>query len=340
MKCPLLKQLPPPPVGRSGWPWTEETPGLPDRMPDGQPWPRISIVTSSFNRREFIEETIRAVILQGYPNLEYLIVDGGSTDGTLGVIKKYQPFLSWFVSEKDSGEYQAVNKGFWRAKGDIVTFNSSDDIYLPGTFADVAEHYGSDTTIGAVVGGFQRMDASSSPTGESIPATMNWKTPVDLTTVPMSAWRLHQQACFYTSTALRAVGNYVREDLRYTGDRDLLYRVCGQFRISLSPKVYARFRVHPGSLSSGSSHQKYRTNAEYAGLHFVFRDDGMDGTRWKNGYRFLAKAHLNLARGSGASLERMCALFFAIKCAPSVLLTRSFWKTCAGFARRKASGVS
>ena len=115
MRCSTLAELPPPPPGKTGWPWTEESPRLADMMHDGQPWPRVSIVTPSYNQAEYIEETIRPVLLQGYPDLEYIVIDGGSTDGSVEIIRTYAPWLTYWVSEPDRGQTYAINKGWMRA---------------------------------------------------------------------------------------------------------------------------------------------------------------------------------------------------------------------------------
>ena len=124
-----LNDLPAPPPGKVGWPWTKQSDPVGDRMADGSEWPRISIVTPSYNQGQFIEETIRSVLLQGYPNLEYIIIDGGSTDQTLDVIKSYETWLSFWCSEPDNGQTDAINKGFGYCKGDIFTWLNSDDVY-------------------------------------------------------------------------------------------------------------------------------------------------------------------------------------------------------------------
>ena len=126
----MLKQLPPPPPDKKGWPWTDEFPVLPLLMPDGSEWPKISIVTPSYNQGEFIEETIRSILLQNYPNLEYIVIDGGSTDNSVEIIKKYGRRIHYWVSEEDKGQYDAINKGFSLSTGEIMLWMNSDDMLV------------------------------------------------------------------------------------------------------------------------------------------------------------------------------------------------------------------
>jgi len=140
MRCPQIDELPPPPAGKTGWPWTEASPRLADRAPDGSAWPRISIVTPTFNHVRYIEQTIRTVLLQGYPDLEYLVIDGGSTDGTVDVIRKYEPWIARWVSEPDRGQSHAINKGLAAATGRWATWLCSDDLFLPGALSTVARY--------------------------------------------------------------------------------------------------------------------------------------------------------------------------------------------------------
>jgi glycosyltransferase involved in cell wall biosynthesis len=102
-------------------------------------YPKISIVTPSFNQGKFLEETICSVISQGYPNLEYIIIDGGSTDGSLEIIKNYSGQFAFWASEKDSGQYHAIQKGFEKSTGEIMTYLNSDDVLTRGSLFTVAQ---------------------------------------------------------------------------------------------------------------------------------------------------------------------------------------------------------
>jgi hypothetical protein len=128
MRCPSLAELPPPPPAKKGWPWTLESSRLPSQVCDEHSWPRITVITPSFNQGRFIEETIRSVLLQGYPDLEYLVLDGGSTDNSVEIIEKYSPWLTYWVSEPDSGQSDAINRGLHRASGLFATWINSDDM--------------------------------------------------------------------------------------------------------------------------------------------------------------------------------------------------------------------
>ncbi len=141
MRCPTLAELPPPPASKTGWPWTEETPALPDTTPDGKPWPRFSIVTPSYNQADFLEETIRATLLQGYPDLEYIVVDGGSKDGSVEIIRRYEKWLAHWESEPDRGQTHAINKGFARATGEVCAYINSDDFHAKGAYQLVAQDF-------------------------------------------------------------------------------------------------------------------------------------------------------------------------------------------------------
>ncbi len=115
-------------------------------------YPKITIVTPSYNQGEFIEKTITSVLNQNYPDLEYIIIDGGSTDNSVEIIKKYAKYLTWWVSEKDRGQSHAINKGFERATGELLGWLNSDDYFLDGALIKLAKAYMEDVSVGVVRG--------------------------------------------------------------------------------------------------------------------------------------------------------------------------------------------
>ena len=144
MNCPTLNELPAPPRSRFGWPWTEESARLSNEAAAAGSLPVISVITPSYNQGNYLEETIRSVLLQGYPKLEYIIMDGGSKDESIEIIKKYSPWLSHWVSEPDAGQSDAINRGLHKATGEFATWINSDDLLCKNALSNHATQVGFD----------------------------------------------------------------------------------------------------------------------------------------------------------------------------------------------------
>ncbi len=148
-------------LGSRGWIWIEQESVSRVGPPDGDSWPRVSIVTPSFNQAQFLEETIRSVLLQDYSNLEYIVIDGGSTDGSLEIIRKYANQLAFWVSEQDQGQSDAINKGLAKATGEIVAYLNSDDLYCPHAIRRAVEFLTAHPDVGIIYGDFSVVDETS-----------------------------------------------------------------------------------------------------------------------------------------------------------------------------------
>ena len=209
-----LSELPAPPPDRTGWPWTEASPPLPAKAPCGVSWPRISIVTPSFNQGIYLEETIRSVLLQGYPNLEYHIMDGGSTDGSVAIIRKYGDWLAGWVSEKDHGQSDAINKGFARSDGEIFNWLCSDDFLTKDAIASVGREFSGDDGCDVLAGAcFCQYDDEP----ERSRARSAWVDGWTKTPYHAAIW---QPSCYFRRSLVER-SELVRTDLHYCMDREL-----------------------------------------------------------------------------------------------------------------------
>lgn len=253
MRCPTLSQLPPPsPRVKDSWPWKEETRQLPDVMPDGYCWPKVSIVTPSYNQGEFIEETIRSILLQGYPNLEYIIIDGGSSDGSLDIIKKYKQWLAYWVSEPDRGQAHAINKGFTIATSSLIGWINSDDLLLPGSlhlFA-VAHRKHPDSILTGDVDHGTATEKGWSTKHISRSKGLEFRNSVEFWNERMTCT---QPGTLFPTALLHQVG-FLDETLRFAFDYDLMCRVLMNAPVQYLGTTVARFRLHAKSKTVSEGH--------------------------------------------------------------------------------------
>jgi glycosyltransferase involved in cell wall biosynthesis len=240
MRCPDLDELPAPAQGREGWPWTETSPRLPDTGPDGQPSPRITVVTPSFNQGAFLEETIRSVLLQGYPDLEYIVVDGESHDGSVDITRKYEPWLAHWVSESDRGQVDAINKGLARATGVVFNWINSDDLLVRGVLGTVARAFdGADMVVGTCL----HFGDGFSPT---LVKSRNL-TARDLVLRHPGDAVFQQPATWLEREKLGEAGG-LDPQFHFAFDLDMMIRYLYRFpRVSYLEATLARFRRHEAS---------------------------------------------------------------------------------------------
>ena len=195
-------------------------------LPPGQSWPKISIVTPSFNQGPYLEKTIRSVLLQGYPNLEYIIIDGGSTDQSVEIIKRYEPWLTYWVSEKDRGQSHAINKGFKHATGELLGWLNSDDWYTEGALFNLASEYIKDPSVGGVFGLGHIVDSYGKVVFETkIPEV----TPENLFEWFTGGAEFMQPSCLFTRQAWLECGP-LAEDLHYAMDLDLWIKISKKYK--------------------------------------------------------------------------------------------------------------
>ena len=284
--------------------------------------PKISIVTPSFNQGRFLEETILSVLNQKYPNLEYIVIDGGSKDETVEVIRRYEDRLAYWTSEKDRGQVHAINKGLERVTGDIAAFVNSDDVYLPGTFNAIADF-------------FEQHPKSHWVCGDTIMFGEGHETQLIRAVVPKSAahclswaYKAPQPGHFWKTDLIRAG---FQECWPYDFDHDMYIRLLlAGYKCEYLPLPFAGYRLHAVSKTVAEGH-KQTEEFDRIAEHYESQLRGGD-RRWCKATRFLRRSYQ--ASEEGRSREGAQWLWRALLTHPESLAQRPFWGTF-----RRLSGI-
>lgn len=239
-----LKDLPPPPPGKSGWPWTTHNKLLAKKMPDGSEWPRLTIVTPSYNQGKFLEATIRSVLLQGYPNLEYIIIDGGSTDNSVETIKKYENYLFYWHSQKDKGQADAINQGLERSNGEILGWINSDDVYVKGTFYKIVKTFHFHPAYTVVHGNRILINERGDVTGWIALPPFEPKTLI---------YNVCSETAFWKQAAMKEVG-LLKTSLQFAIDLEFFGRLYHSGKFLKLNDYLGYFRCYPETKSSTIAH--------------------------------------------------------------------------------------
>jgi glycosyltransferase involved in cell wall biosynthesis len=277
--------------------------------------PKISIVTPSFNQGQFLEETILSVFNQNYPNLEYIVIDGGSKDDSVEIIRRYGDGIAYWVSEPDRGQVHALNKGLEKATGDIFAFINSDDIYLPGAFFAVVEY-------------FHENPQSNWLCGDTIMFGKGHKTTLFRAITPKSAahalsWAAHcPQPGMFWKRELVTTG--FQECWPYDFDHDLYVRLLlAGFRCDHLDLPLAAYRLHPTSKTVAEG-DRQEAEFDLMSQHYEDQLQGA-GKRWCRATRYIRQAY-KLAESKN-SAEGARWLLRALMTHPEGIAQRPFWGT-------------
>lgn len=207
--------------------------------------PLVSIITPSYNQAAFLEATLRSVLAQGYPNLEYIVVDGGSTDGSVDIIKKYADKLAWWVSEPDAGQADAINKGLARANGEIVAWLNSDDLYHPGAIQQAVSALQQQTDAGLVYADLDSIDRTG-----RVFNTIHYR---QFSLLDLLSFEIIGQPTVFMRRAILQQAGVLDAEYRYLLDHQLWLRMFQLAPAIYVPQVWAAARHHASAKNVGEA---------------------------------------------------------------------------------------
>jgi len=245
--------------------------------------PRITVVTPSYNQAAFLERTIRSVLDQGYQNLEYIIIDGGSTDGSVDIIRRYADRLAFWGSEPDRGQTDAINKGLRRATGEWVAWQNSDDIYYPGAFHDLAAAAAKHPQAGLIIGDMMLIDEHDSPLRDIRYVTPSYRA------LLAEGMLLANQASFWRRRIQTEIG-LLDESMNYAFDYEWFLRLTEHCRGAHVNRIWGALRRHGETKTSN--------HAPRFAEEMVRILAGREMPRWRRWLYMLRRLGLMLADGN------------------------------------------
>jgi glycosyltransferase involved in cell wall biosynthesis len=217
--------------------------------------PKISIIVPTLNQARFIEETIQSVLSQNYPNLELIVLDGGSTDGTLDILQKYSDSLTW-ISEPDKGQVDAINKGLKMVTGDIVAYLNSDDIYTPNALLTVGKYFLDHPDAQIVTGKCVNINENGDEVRPLVKHYKNFWLLLGVDSFLMVLDYVSQPSTFWRTELVNTIG-FFDPQFRNAMDYDFWMRIPRHNKLNFINQYLSKFRIYPTSITSSNSRAQY-----------------------------------------------------------------------------------